>query len=271
MSSIHTRALQLIDFLVNHEFFHQNTLSAIVIAGTTTGLGIVFGNWVINNFKYRNLVKDVSKVFDLVVSNQIDDLYNIRIACESIRNRLTTHAGTIIGSQSGQNIIVPEPQRTTEERRELLKDITKIKDRENIIRDDDLYRGKLDDIKLFNFSNLEILVRYFRKLKVTLEDLRNFTSYELPSSIDDFDTFNWRSVEIYKKRTNSFIARINILMCFELITKPIFNSLDTKARKDLRKIYDQLSNLKQDDKEGIYSLLKDDFSIIQEFVERNKI
>lgn len=262
-----------IDFFMNGEFFHKNTMFATIVAGTTTGLGIVLGNLVINCFKYKNSINDVSKVFDLVVSNQIDDLYNIIMACESIRNRLTTHAVTIIGSQNDQNIIVLDPQRTTEERRGLLKDIARIKDRDSTIRDDDLYKGKLDDIKLFKSSNLEILVRYFRKLKVVLEDLRNFTSYEFPSSIDEFDDFNWRTGEIYRNRTNFIIARINILICLGLITKTIFNSFDTKAQKDLNEVYERLFNLKKDiqDDQNIYSLLKEDFNVIQEFVKGNGI
>jgi hypothetical protein len=240
----------LLDYLIKSFKFPQNT----VIAGINTGLGIVLGNWVINSFKYRNLIKDISKVFDLVVSNQIDDLYNIRMACENIRNRLTTHAGTIIGSHNDPNIIVLEPQRTAEERRGLLKDTERIKDRERTIRDDDLYKGKLDDIKLFKSSNLEVLVRYFRKLKVVLEDLRNFTSYELPNSIDEFDTFNWRSSETYRNRTNFLIARINIVICLGLMTKRIFNRFDIKAQQDLGKVCQQLFKLKneiQDDKNRV--------------------
>lgn len=259
----------LLNFLIESVKIPKNT----VVAGINTGLGIVLGNWVINSFKYRNLIKDISKVFDLVVSNQIDDLYNIRMACESIRSRLTTHAGTIIGSQNDPNVIVLESQRTTEERRGLLKDAARIKDRESTIRDDDLYKGKLDDIKLFKSSNLEILVRYFRKLKVVLEDLRNFTSYELPDSIDEFDTFNWRSSETYKNRTNFLIARINVLICLGLITKSIFKRFDTKAQKDLSEVYQLLFNLKheiQDDR-NMYSLLKEDFNVIQEFAQRYRI
>ncbi|CCI14916.1 hypothetical protein MICAE_440005 [Microcystis aeruginosa PCC 9806] len=258
-----------LDFLANCFKNPQNTL----IAGINTGLAIVLGNWVINIFKYRNLIQDISKVFDLVVSNQIDDLYNIRIACESIRGRLTTHAGTIIGSQNDPNIIVSDPQRTIEERKGLLKDIAKIKDRESTIRDDDLYKGKLDDVKFFKSGNLKILVRYFRKLKVILEDLRNFTSYDFPNSIDDFDSFNWRSSEIYKDRTNFLIARINIAVCLGLMTKHIFKSFDTKAKQYLSEVYQLLLNLKQEiqDDKNIYSLLKEDFDTIQEFAQKHKI
>jgi hypothetical protein len=259
----------LLDFLMKSVEIPKNT----VVAGINTGLGIILGNWIINSFKYRNLIKDISKVFDLVVSNQIDDLYNIRMACENIRDRLTTHSGTIIGSQNDPNTIVIEPQRTTEERRGLLRDTARIKNRESTIRDDDLYKGKLDDIKSFKSSNLEILVRYFRKLKVILEDLRNFTSYELPSSIDEFDTFNWRSIEIYKNRTNFLIARINVLICLGLITKPVFKRFDTKAQKDLGEVYKLLFNLKKDiqDDQNMYSLLKEDFNVIQDFIQRNRI
>jgi hypothetical protein len=259
----------LLDFLMKFVEIPKNT----VVAGINTGLGIILGNWIINSFKYRNLIKDISKVFDLVVSNQIDDLYNIRMACENIRDRLTTHSGTIIGSQNDPNTIVIEPQRTTEERRGLLRDTARIKNRESTIRDDDLYKGKLDDIKSFKSSNLEILVRYFRKLKVILEDLRNFTSYELPSSIDEFDTFNWRSIEIYKNRTNFLIARINVLICLGLITKPVFKRFDTKAQKDLGEVYKLLFNLKKDiqDDQNMYSLLKEDFNVIQDFIQRNRI
>ena len=96
-------AMHLLDFLMNREVFHENIVFEQVVAGITTGLGIVLGNWVINSFKYKNLIQDISKVFDLVVSNQIDDLYNIRMACEKIRDRLTTHALTIIGSNNYPN------------------------------------------------------------------------------------------------------------------------------------------------------------------------
>ncbi|MDJ0677682.1 MAG: hypothetical protein QNJ36_20240, partial [Calothrix sp. MO_167.B42] len=141
--------MHLLDFLMNREVFHENTVFEKVVAGITTGLGIVLGNWVINSFKYKNLIKDISKVFDLVISNQIDDLYNIRMACESIRGRLTTHLDTIIGSKNYPNIVVCDSQRTNEERMGLLRDIEKIKNREETIRDDDLYKKKLDDVKLF--------------------------------------------------------------------------------------------------------------------------
>lgn len=242
----------------------------IITAGFSTGLGIVLGNLVIGIVKYRNLIKDVSKVFDLVVNNQIDDLHNIQIACGSIKNRLTTHAGTIIGQKNGSNVIVLGPQRTTEERRGLLKDIAKIKDRESTIRDDDLYKGKLNDVKLFKSNDLKILVRYFRKLKVTLEDIRIFTSYELPISIDEFDTFNWRSSETYKKRTDFLIARINAVICLGLMTKRIFNSFDIKTQEKLSEVYRSLSNIQTEIKNdrSVYSLLREDFDIIQIFLEK---
>ncbi|MBE9077957.1 hypothetical protein IQ241_11745 [Romeria aff. gracilis LEGE 07310] len=261
------------DFLIKSLEFPQNISNPAI----NTGLGIVLGNLVINIFKYRNLINDTSKVFDLVVSNQIDDLYNIQIACENIRTRLTTHARTIIGSQNDPNTTVLEPQRTAEERRGLLMDTERIKDRERTIRDDDLYKGKLDEIKLFKSSKLEVLVRYFRKLKVVLEDLRNFTSYELPNSIDEFDTFNWRLSEThrisetYRNRTNFLIARINIVICLGLMTKRIFNRFDTKAQQNLGEVYQQLLNLKseiQDDENIYYSLLKEDFGVIQEFAKK---
>ena len=50
-----------------------------VIAGFGTAFGIVLGNWIINYFKYENLLKEVAKVFDLVVSNQLDDIYNVSL------------------------------------------------------------------------------------------------------------------------------------------------------------------------------------------------
>ncbi len=128
-------------------------------------------------------------------------------------------------------------------------------------------------LKLFKSSNLEVLVRYFRKLKVVLEDLRNFTSYELPSSIDEFDTFNWPSSEIYRNRTNFLIARINIVICLGLMTKHIFKRFDIKAQQDFGQVYQQILNCEQEiqDDSSIYSLLKEDFEAIQEFAQRNKI
>jgi hypothetical protein len=257
--------------MMNYKVFHQNTVFATMIAGITTGLGIVLGNWIINCFKYKNLIKDISKVFDLVVSNQIDDLYNIQMACRSISDRWTTHAATIIGSQNNSSIVVHA--RTIEERKGLLKDTAKIKDREITIRDDDLYKGKLDDVKLFKSDNLEVLVRYFRKLKVILEDLRNFASYELPSNIDECDTFNWRSSKTYIDRANFLIARINIVISLGLMTKCIFKRFDTQAQKNLGEVYKLLLDLKEEiqDSRSIYSLLKEDFDIIQDFAQKSKI
>jgi hypothetical protein len=247
----------------------QNT----VVAPISTGLGIVLGNWVINSWKYRNLIKDISKIFDLVVSNQIDDLYNIRMACERIRNRLTTHTLTIICSQNAPNIVPESPRtRTTEERRGLLQDREMIEHLENTIRNDKLYNGMLDDIKSFKFSDLEILVRYFRQLKVALEHLKNFTSYELPSSIDKFDNFDESSSERCKNRTKFLIARINISICLGLITKPIFGRFDIKAQKNFSEVYQGLCILKPEiDSENDYSLLKENFNVIQEFAQRNGI
>jgi hypothetical protein len=213
------------------------------------------------------LLKEVAKVFDLVVSNQLDDIYNIRIACSSIHDRLTTHAGTIIGSTHDPQTIVQDPQRTKEERSGLLKDLARIKDRENTIRNDDLYNAKLSDIKLFKSRNLEIIVRYFRKLKMLLEDIRNFTSYDFPNSIEEFEKFNWKLSTEYKKRTNFLIARIDVVICLSLIAKKAFKTFDEKADtgRDLYKFYTNLSYLENEiqNETSIYFLLKEDFDIIK--------
>jgi hypothetical protein len=58
-----------------------------------------------------------------------------------------------------------------------------------------------------------------------------------------------------------------------LITKSIFKRFDTKAQKDLSEVYQLLFNLKheiQDDR-NMYSLLKEDFNVIQEFAQRYRI
>ncbi len=236
-----------------------------VIAGLGTAFGIVLGNLVINYIKYENLLKDVSKVFDLVISNQLDDLYNMSIAFVSIHDRLTTRAVTIIGLKNDQNNIVSEPQRTDDERRGLLKDLARIKDRESIIRNDDLYKAKLSDIKLFKSSNLEIVVRYFRKLKILLEDIRNFTSYDFPSTIEECAEFNWKPITEYKTRTNFLIARIYSVICFGLIAKKVFNSFNAKADGDLSESYTKLSYFQHEiqNESSIYSLLKEEFDIIK--------
>lgn len=261
--------MNLPDFLMNHQVFQQNTVFATVVAGLTTGLGIVLGNLIINSFKYKNLIEDISKVFDLVVSSQITDLYNIRMTCESIRNRWTTHGDTIIDLQ--KNIVVRD--RSIEERRGLLKDTAIIKDREITIKNDDLYKGKLYDVKLFKSDNLEFIVRYFRKLKVILEDLRNFAYYELPSNIDECDTFNWRLKETYIDRSKFLIARINIVICLGLMTKCIFKRFDTQAQKNFGEVYKLLLNLQEEiqDSRNMHSLLKEDFDIIQDFAQKSKI
>jgi len=249
--------------------FLQNTLAQnALITGISTGLGIIVGDSVINWFKYRDQVKDILKVFDLVVSNQIDDLYNIQIACKSIKNKLTTHTQTIIGSQSNPTTVV-NPQRTVQERTSLLKDITKIKDRESTIRHDDLYKGKLNDVKLFKDETLETLVRYFRKLKAVLEDIRNFTFYELPSSIDDFKAFNSCLSETYIDRSDFLIDRINTVICLGLIAKYIFKSFSKKDQNKLIEIYKLLDLSKKiKDDNSIYSSLNEDFLIIHDFIKK---
>jgi hypothetical protein len=62
-----------------------------LIPGLNTGFGIVLGNLIINWFKHINSIKDISKVFGLILENQMDDLYNIRISCEEIKKSLISH------------------------------------------------------------------------------------------------------------------------------------------------------------------------------------
>ncbi len=254
--------MEFLNFLMRFIDDFQETL----FTGINTGLGIVLGNWIINSFKYRNMLKDVSKVFDLIIGNQIDDLYNIRMACQNINNQLTTNADIIIDSQDDEQ---SNPQRTTEERRGLLKYTTRIEDLETNINDDELYKRKLDNLKLYKSSDLEILVKYFRKLNVVLEELRNFTCYELPNSIDKFDTFDSDSINRCQKRTNFLIARINTLICLGLMTKPVFNTFEEKAITNFKEVYKSLLDIEQkiQDDESEYTVLKEDFNSIKELNE----
>ncbi|MBE9199516.1 MULTISPECIES: hypothetical protein [unclassified Nodularia (in: cyanobacteria)] len=246
-----------------------------VIAGMGTALGIVFGNWVINSFKYKNLLEDVSKVWDLVISNQLDDIYNIRIACQEVQNRLTINAQTIIGSTSADslNITFSDPKRTDEERRGLLKYVERIKDRASTIKNDNLYKEKLGDIQLFKSSNLSIIVRYCRKLNILLEDIKNFTSYDFPSTNEEFNSLKSHSVQEYKERTSFIIARINSVICLGLIAKKVFKSFNAKDERNLFEIYTELSHLEQEiqDERTIYFLLKEDFDRIKSNVVKGAI
>ena len=150
-----------------------------------------------------------------------------------------------------------------------MKDITKIKDRESTIRHDDLYKGKLNDVKLFKDETLETLVRYFRKLKAVLEDIRNFTFYELPSSIDDFKAFNSCLSETYIDRSDFLIDRINTVICLGLIAKYIFKSFSKKDQNKLIEIYKLLDLSKKiKDDNSIYSSLNEDFLIIHDFIKK---
>jgi hypothetical protein len=248
----------------------MNVLLEVIPSAIATGIGITLANSVVNFCKHRNLVNDTSQVFKLLISNQLDDLYNMLEDCQEIKIKLNTRQQALIGPDNNQNIDCYDPSTTPEARKELLTEINRLKNRENTIRNDDLYKEKLNDIKLFKHTQLKYITKYFRKLKILLEDLKIFTSHELPNTIEDFDGFSWKSSEEYKSRVEFLIARIDITICLGLIAKIKLNSSDKEAQNDLRETFNRLNQFKDKIKneQSILSLLKEDFEFIENYINQ---
>lgn len=205
-----------------------------------TGLGIVLGNFVINIVKHWNYLKDISKVFDLIIDNQLDDISNIHIKCVQIKGRITTHYNTITSPKNSEKIIT-DPLSKDREIRGLLQDIQRIEYLVNNIKNDDLSKQKLSEVKSFKGEHLENIISYFRKLKVLIEDLRVFISHEFPSETKDVENFNWRSLDLYKKRIVFIETRINIAICLGLMAKKTFGSFDNRAKQMLQERFKAIS------------------------------
>ncbi len=121
----------------------------------------------------------------------------------------------------------------------------------------------------FESDNLQILLKYFRKLKISLDDLTNFIDYEIPNSIEKSDEFNWHPYYYYQERIKFINLRINFVMCLGLIAKNIFGTFNKKAKNDLKHIYNE--DIRNSREEIInnqnYSTFKDDLELIEKFIQ----
>lgn len=239
-----------------------------------TGVGLVIANWITNILKYKNRVNDTSKVFDLLIRNQLDDIYNIRIDCIELKKTLKIRGQKIFGYYNAEKTEVYEPESRKEERKRLLKESTRIKNREDTIRNDDLYKNQLNNINLFKGIQLQSIVEYFRKLKILLEDLRNLTYYDLPNNLDEFEYVsvlnNDNYSESYDVLVEYILARIDITSYYGLIVRyqlNIFNK--NQLNNDLNEVRERLKN--SPDYVKNQDLLKEDFSNILDTDFENSI
>lgn len=230
-----------------------------------TGVGLVIANWITNILKYKNRVNDTSKVFDLLIRNQLDDIYNIRIDCMELKKILNMKRQIIFGSCNAKETEVYDPESRKEERKRLLKESTRIKNREDTIRNDDLYKNQLNNVNLFKGIQLQSIVEYFRKLKILLEDLRNLTDYDLPNNLDEFEYIsvlnNNNYSESYDVLVEYILARIDITSYYGLIVRyklNIFNK--NQLNNDLNEVRERLKH--SPDYVKNQDLLKEDFSKI---------
>ena len=236
-----------------------------ILPAIGTGLGIIFGNSIINYVKYKNYIKDIYKVFDLLVTKQLDDFYNIECCCSRIKSRVEVSKNTLCRAINPVTLNSSPDERTQKERQSLLKDIEYIKYFITTIKDDDLYKQTIKEIKYLKGENLSVVVRYSRKIKILLEDLRNFIYHESPKSIEEFEDFNYEIFNSYPERLSFLIARINIVMCLGLIAKKYFNNFDIKAKENLKNSFKKVAEFKNriQDKDSIFYLLKEDYSFLK--------
>jgi hypothetical protein len=205
-----------------------------------TGVGIIIGNSAINFFRRKNEIKDKSKIFALVVQNQLDDLYNIK-----------RHITTIKSYLEALNIEINKPLQTNTDKdavkiTEIIKQKSELMQyRVSSITSDSLYLKILEELYVYEGNNLSSLVKYSRKLRILMEDLKNFISHDIPVKIEEYKRQNQfkdnpqkinqivSPVHQLEKRCDIFLTQLNLTLCYA------FKSI--KILKNDENSYDQYS------------------------------
>lgn len=194
--------------------FTDSSLSSLFTTLIATGIGVAFGNNFANFVVYRTRIRDVSKVYNLLIENQIKDISYMIKLFDNLERYIFLYDIYLFTSLSEGN----RDNKKLDKRKFLINFCDRIKYWENNIRKNDIYNNQIQKIELFKGKTLNLLTNYFISLKNFLEETTNFINYEFPNNITDFelDHYLTKNYKLYLKILQLFGY---ITICYGLFSK----------------------------------------------------
>lgn len=234
-------------FLAVHKIFLIQIPDKSIYSYLTTSVFSVivflFGNTLINYFKYKNQVKELKKILYSLIENQVSSIWLIQESLITIRCLLREVYPILSGQQQAE----AETEREKDMVRNFWSTIAQLKRRITKVEKDNLYEKILIDRKSLKADSSIVVDSYFNTLSILLINLETLVFSNFPDSSKEKD-FHWRKKDSIYDILDMHITDLSVLKCqavmckIVLLENKIFNIV-WKENKENKKNKESLVNI----------------------------